>query len=178
VESLAEALKDKRLDIRRRAAEVLAALGWQPANAAQRLWFSLALGKAKEAAAVGTEAVEPLLAMLRSWDVDGRTTVAAVPGLIGDARAVRPLVELASDAEVAELAIQALQCILEGGAAAVTTDDLRPVAALKDKDVVQVRRRTSAHGGGIYLRNATEQIDCSSIKRLAKDALNSRGKKA
>jgi len=174
VEPLSEALRDKRLDIRRRAAEVLAALGWQPANAAQRLWFSLALGKVKEVAAVGTEAVEPLLAVLGSWDADGRTTLAAVLGLIGDARAVRPLVELASDAEVAELAIQALQRILERGAATVTTDDLRAVAALKDKDVVQVRRRTRSHGGFIYLRDAPERVDCSPVKRLAKEALLNR----
>jgi HEAT repeat protein len=178
VEPLSEALRDKRLDIRRRAAEVLAALGWQPANAAQRLWFSLAFGKAKEAAAVGTEAVEPLLAVLASWDAEGRTTVAAVLGLIGDARAVGPLVELARDAEVAELAIQGLQRILEGGAATVTTDDLRAVAALKDKDVVQVRRRTSSHGGFIYLRDAPERVDCSSVKRLAKEALMSRANEA
>ena len=84
VEPLAEALRDKRLDIRRRAAEVLAALGWQPATAVQRLWYCLALGKAKEAAAVGIEAVEPLLAGLGAWDADGRTTVATVLGLIRD----------------------------------------------------------------------------------------------
>lgn len=173
VEPLAEAHRDKRLDIRRRAAEVLAALGWQPATAVQRLWSCLALGKAKEAAAVGIEAVEPLLAGFGAWDADGRTTAATVLGLIGDPRAVRPSVEWARDAEVAESAIRALQRILEGGAARVTTDDLRAVATLTD--VVQVRRRTSSHGGFIYLRDAAEQVDCSSVKRLAKEALLSRG---
>lgn len=58
----------------------------------------------------------------------------------------------------------------------MTTDDLRAVAALKD--VVQARRRTGSHRGFIYLRAATERVDCSSVKRLANEALMSRGSKA
>ena len=58
----------------------------------------------------------------------------------------------------------------------MTPDDLRAVAALKD--VVQARRRTGSHGGFIYLHAATERVDCSSVKRLAKEALLNRANEA
>lgn len=167
------ALKDKRLDIRRGAAEVLAELGWQPTNVMHRVWFALALGKSKEAEAVGREAVLPLLMGLRSWDAVGRAQAAEVLGQLGDERAVEGLITRAGDVEVAATAIRALERLLDTCATQVATEELRAIAALGE--VMQMRRAAKPYNDFLYLRESPEVVDCTRVKRLAQQELRRRG---
>lgn len=173
VEPLLWALKDKRLDIRRGAAEVLAILGWQPANVMHHVWFALALGKSKEAAAMGREAVLPLLMGLHTWDAVGRAQAAEVLGQLGDERAVAPMVALAGDIEVAAIAVRALERLLDTCVARVATEELQAIAALGE--VMQMRRSTRHYDGFIALQEAPEVVDCTRVKLRARQELRRRG---
>jgi HEAT repeat protein len=172
-EPLLWALKDKRLDIRRGAAEVLAVLGWQPTSVTHRVWFALALGKSKEAEAMGKEAVLPLLMGLTSWDAVGRTQAAEVLGRLGDERAVEALVALTRDVEVAATAIQALASLLENCVTRMATEELRAIATLDE--VQQMRRSTRPYLDFIHLKEVPEAVDCDRVKQAAQQELLRRG---
>jgi hypothetical protein len=92
---------------------------------------------------------------------------------IGDVRAVKALVALTTDREVAETALHALQRILESNATGVDTEALHRVAALER--VVQSRRQFTSSGGIVYLQGATESIDCAHVRQLAWQELKRRG---
>jgi HEAT repeat protein len=173
VEPLLWALRDKRVDVRRGAAEVLAILGWQPTNVTHRVWFALALGKAKEAEAPGKGAVLPLLMALNSWDATGRMQAAEVLGQLGDVRAVEVLVTLAADVEVAAAAIHALERLLTTCVSEIATGELQAIVAL-DR-VMQIRRQTRSYEDFIALADVPEPVECARVQQLARQELRRRG---
>ena len=92
VEPLINTLQDSNESVRQEAVEALGKLGWQPGTDEQTAWYWIAKQDWEQCAALGTPAVEPLLAVLqasvyRSWYDDVLTTL----GEIGDERAVEPL---------------------------------------------------------------------------------------
>ncbi len=82
--------------IRKAAAAALDQLGWQPASDDQKAIHSVAAQDWEACAALGSSAVEPLIAVLESHRFETanpiREQAAEVLGRIGDARAVEPLV--------------------------------------------------------------------------------------
>jgi HEAT repeat protein len=97
VEPLVAALKDDDF-VRQAAAKALAELRWKPDGGEAAAWFwviNQGGNWAKKCLAIGTAAVEPLIAALK--DKGARGTAAGVLGEIGDPRAVEPLVAALKD---------------------------------------------------------------------------------
>jgi hypothetical protein len=99
-----------------------------------------------------------------------RRAAAHALGQIGDERAVKPILALATtDAECAETAIGVLQRILEHSASRLASEDLRAVAQLPQVD--------GWHYGVYECVDAKwkQQVDCSYVKQLARQELIGRG---
>jgi HEAT repeat protein len=173
LEPLLWALKDRRLDVRHGAAEVLAILGWQPANTMHRVWFALALGKSVEAKAVGAEAALSLLMVLNTWDAAGRIQIVETLGQLEDARAVEALVGLTGDVEVAASAIHALERLLATCAPQIATEQLHAIVALGQ--VMQRRRYANPYDGFVHLQEGADAVECARVKQLAQRELLRRG---
>ena len=92
VDGVFHALRASNWDVRQSAAEVLEMYGIDRLSPAQKAIYYVHTGKVFQAARLGQEAVDPLVAMLAEdeFSIAG-TRVAKVLGLIGDPRAVDPL---------------------------------------------------------------------------------------
>jgi HEAT repeat protein len=88
-EVIAAFLEDRNCRIRRAAADALTRLDWQPETTDTRVLFYLATENGAALAALGGEAVEPLIRRLKGGCDD--RIIAEALGSIGDARAVEPL---------------------------------------------------------------------------------------
>ena len=82
-----------------RAAQTLKSLGWRPQTEAEQICFFIALGEIKQLEIFGSEAVKPLLELLRTGTNDKKIAAVNVLGEIGDPAALKPLQSLLRDAD-------------------------------------------------------------------------------
>ena len=137
VEPLIAALKDGNSDVRKAAAEALGKIGWKPDKSEAGAHYLIAQGKWDECVKIGAPAVEPLIAALKGRDSDVRPAAGALAkigapavepliaalkdpnsdvrkaaagalGVIGDARAVRPLIAALEGSGMRQAAVNAL----------------------------------------------------------------------
>ncbi len=129
VEALIAALKDKDGDVRKKAAEALDKMGWQPKDTTEKAWFLVAFKKWSEAGRLGASAVTPLMAVLKDGEQRVRWVAAQTLGKIGEP-AVEPLIEeMKNNNEgVRKVAAKTLGWIKDARA----VDSL--IAGLKDRD--------------------------------------------
>jgi HEAT repeat protein len=137
VEPLIAALKDGDSDVRNAAAGALGKIGWKPDKSEAGAHYLIAQGKWDECVKIGAPAVEPLIAALKGRDSDVRPAAGALAkigapavepliaalkdpnsdvrkaaagalGVIGDARAVRPLIAALEGSGMRQAAVNAL----------------------------------------------------------------------
>jgi HEAT repeat protein len=130
MEPLVAALKDDSGGVRWRAANALESLGWSPANDTQKAWQLVALGKLEKAAALGTAAIDPLIACLRTSVYYKRMQAVEALSWISDARVLKPLIEALrdEDSNVRAKTVEALASLGDNRAVEPLTN------ALRDKD--------------------------------------------
>jgi HEAT repeat protein len=113
VAALVAALRNGHREVRKKAAEALDALGWQPASDAQRAEHAVAAQDWGKAVGLGAVAVAPLCRVLYDDAADIRYFAAGALGEIGDREAAEPVARLLSDGDAgvrraAENALKAL----------------------------------------------------------------------
>lgn len=79
--------------VRGYAAQALASAGWRPDSSEDEIWFMVALGHFAQAAAHGPTALPALEAALNAATSSSGVRVIEALGQLGDARAVRPLLQ-------------------------------------------------------------------------------------
>ncbi len=94
-----------------RAALALKAVGWQPKTNNEKIYFHLALGEIKRLSLFGSEAVKPIVEMLRTGPSEKKIPAVNVLGEIADVPALKALQGLLRDADpfVRTSAIYALE---------------------------------------------------------------------
>ncbi|MEK7685817.1 MAG: HEAT repeat domain-containing protein [Verrucomicrobiota bacterium] len=90
-------------------------------------------------------------------------------GLIGDRRAVKPLLRLTCTSEV----LSALSGVLDRSASVLATDELLAIANLRDLKTVQ-RNQVAYDDGIAYYNEVTVPLDCSRVTDLAQKELRRR----
>jgi len=110
IDSLIARLKDPDPNVRVLAAQILAALGWQPAEPEQEALLSVATGHYEKAVALGGVALDVLAEKLQSHDEWDRIMAAKSLGQLGVAAALESLVTALNDPsyKVREAATNAL----------------------------------------------------------------------
>ena len=107
-----------------------------------------------------------------------RKEAAQALGEIGDAQAVKPLINLIEDSShhtIVNAAVGALEKVLVRVAASVVSKDLQAAAALNDVSGIYYERGEGAAWVS-EARTATSWImDCSQVRRLARQELTHRG---
>jgi HEAT repeat protein len=89
-EGLVRALKQYgRPGIHLKVAKALDTLGWRPANSEDKVYHLLALREYDKLKGLGEDAVEPLIRILED---ENQPFIATTLGLIGDPRAVKPII--------------------------------------------------------------------------------------
>ena len=83
--------------MRWRAASALESLNWSPANDTQKALQLVALGKLEKAAQLGSAAIEPLIASLKTSVYYKRMQAVEALAWIGDAKVLKPLTEALKD---------------------------------------------------------------------------------
>lgn len=123
---------------RKKTAETLDKLGWQPGKDEAAVAYWIAKQNWTECVRLGTLAVEPLITALKDRDAQVRRFAAEALGKIGDARALAPLIAASRDQEkfirkVAAAALKNIEntCGVEPFIAALhdTASDVRQTAA-------------------------------------------------
>ena len=111
VDALVSKLFHGTSTIQWRAAQTLESLGWKPQTSMEQIRCFIAFGEIKKLTAFGSEAVKPLIELLRDSASDKKIAAANVLGEIGDAAAFKPLQNLFRDADpfVRVAAIYALE---------------------------------------------------------------------
>ena len=99
VEALVPKLFHGTATIQWRAAQTLISLGWKPKTTAEQIRYFIAIGEIKQLSAFGSEAVKPLIELLRDGTGDKKIAAANVLGEIGDATAFKPLQNSLHDAD-------------------------------------------------------------------------------
>lgn len=109
---------DPGFDFRKKAADVLDAIGWQPGNKTEAAIYHLARQDWDELLRLGKDAVEPLIFALKDRDPGIRTNAARTLSKIGDSKAVVPLINAMNDEEetVRGEVVTALGKIVDPGA--------------------------------------------------------------
>lgn len=97
VQALVDALQDPESDVRRQVAHALRHARWQPANTYEAAQFYIALLDWESCVALGADAVNRLIAMLNDRQASVRWNAVRALGLIGDHRAITPLITLTHD---------------------------------------------------------------------------------
>jgi HEAT repeat protein len=100
VEPLIAALEDRDRQVRRATAEALDRLDWEPSENTTGAVYWIVKQDWDQCVALGTLAVEPLIASLEAQDWHGRRAVVKALGKIGDARAVEPLIATLKDKDL------------------------------------------------------------------------------
>jgi len=123
-------------------------------------------------------ALAALMAALVDESYLARKEAAHALGEIGDAQAVKPLINLIEDSShhaIVKAAVGALEKVLVRVAASVVSKDLQAAAALSDVGEIYYERGEGAAWFSVA-RNATPWIvDCSQVRRLARQELTRRG---
>ena len=82
-------------------AQTLKALGWRPKTKTEEMNFCIALGDIKQLVNFGSDAVKPLLALLRTEASDKKVAAINVLGEIADPESFKPLQNALRDADCA-----------------------------------------------------------------------------
>lgn len=86
-------LRDADPTVRSRASHGLKQLGWQPDSDAERALQLMATGTLRQVAALGAEAIEPLVGLLRSGATDKHLEAVKALGEMDDRSVIKPLLE-------------------------------------------------------------------------------------
>jgi HEAT repeat protein/CheY-like chemotaxis protein len=86
-------LRDAEPSVRSRASQSLKQLGWQPDSDAERALHLMATGTLRQVAALGAEAIEPLVGLLRSGSTDKHLEAVKALGEMDDRNVIKPLLE-------------------------------------------------------------------------------------
>jgi len=175
--ALLKLLQDEEASVRRAAAQSLHGLGWRPGNDRERVLNALARKNEEEVLETGSGGVPALIEALREKDAAIRKLAARSLGALDDARAVKPLVQLTADRDVAAHAVDALSSLLKRRARETSEEALRAAAHVgKVSQVVGVGRQ------GVRLRGLrrassphTRVVDSAEVSRLARAELARRG---
>ncbi len=114
VEPLLTAFLGENLFVRNAADSALSRAGWWPGKDAKSAAYLAAKGNWDALVAIGEPAVEPLIGALQDQkhqDARGRQSAAMALGMIGDPRAVEPLLAALLKEDVRETAAEALERI-------------------------------------------------------------------
>lgn len=108
---LVRLLRDAEPAVRSRASMSLRQLGWEPDNDTERAFHLMATGTLRQVAALGADAIEPLVELLRNGPPDKQLEAVKVLGEMDDQKAVKPLMEaLQKSAPAARIAaLEALE---------------------------------------------------------------------
>jgi len=90
---LVHLLRDAEPSVRSRASMSLKQLGWQPDNDTERAFHLMATGTLRQVAALGGDAVEPLVEVLKNGTPDKQLEAVKVLGEMDDHKAIQPLLE-------------------------------------------------------------------------------------
>ena len=93
IKPLVALLADPDQNVRGAVSEVLEKLGWQPGEGPQRVHQVLATGKVGKVAAMGTEAVGPLIDLMRSGTPDKQLEAVKALSQMSDARVKTAMLE-------------------------------------------------------------------------------------
>ena len=92
-------LSNGSANIKWHVAQTLKALGWRPKTKTEEMNYCIALGDIKQLVNFGSEAVKPLLALLRSAPNDKKVAAINVLGEIADPESFKPLQNSLRDAD-------------------------------------------------------------------------------
>ncbi|HLZ55065.1 MAG TPA: HEAT repeat domain-containing protein [Verrucomicrobiae bacterium] len=90
---LVHLLRDAEPAVRSRASMSLRQLGWQPDNDTERAFHLMATGTLRQVAALGAEAIEPLVGLLRNGPPDKQLEAVKAMGEMDDRNIIKPLLE-------------------------------------------------------------------------------------
>jgi HEAT repeat protein len=90
---LVRLLRDAEPAVRSRASMSLKQLGWQPDNDTERAFHLMATGTLRQVAALGADAIEPLVQLLRNGPPDKQLEAVKALGELDDRKAIEPLLE-------------------------------------------------------------------------------------
>src|SRR5690348_10911563 len=90
---LVHLLRDAEPAVRSRASMSLRHLGWQPDNDTERAFHLMATGTLRQVAALGAEAIEPLVGLLRDGLPDKQLEAVKAMGEMDDRNIIKPLLE-------------------------------------------------------------------------------------
>ncbi len=90
---LVNLLRDAEPAVRSRASMSLRQLGWQPDNDTERAFHLMATGTLRQVAALGAEAIEPLVGLLRNGPPDKQLEAVKAMGEMDDRNVIQPLLE-------------------------------------------------------------------------------------
>lgn len=110
-----------------------------------------------------------------------RKEAARLLGDVGDARAVRPLINLIEESyhyAMARTAVQALEEVLGRAAASAISEDMQAAAILDDVQGIVYKRRQDTAWFSESRRPYSWAMDCSKVRTLAHRELIRRGQTA
>ena len=90
---LVRLLRDAEPAVRARVSQSLKQLGWQPDSNTERALQFMATGTLRQAAALGNEAIEPLVELLRNGPPDKQLEAVRTLGEMDDRNVIKPLLE-------------------------------------------------------------------------------------
>lgn len=90
---LVHLLRDAEPAVRTRASMSLKQLGWEPDNDTERAFHLMATGTLRQVAALGGDAIEPLVELLKNGSPDKQLEAVKALGEMDDRRAIKPLLE-------------------------------------------------------------------------------------
>jgi len=93
---LVRLLRDSEPTVRSRASQSLKQLGWQPDSDTERALHLMATGTLRQVAALGTEAIGPLVELLRNGPTDKHLEAVKALGEMDDRNVIKPLLEALS----------------------------------------------------------------------------------
>jgi HEAT repeat protein len=174
---LVQALANRDRRVRGAAAEALDTLGWKPATNRLEALYAMAQGRLDQAGRLGPDAREALLVALVDSEPGLRQQAVKVLSECGDPGMVKELVRLTRDGAVAEHAAEALTALLRRGARLASEEALAAAARIGSVARFTPTIRPMAAQGrgarrGIVLKRV---VDCSEIRRLAREELLRRG---
>jgi HEAT repeat protein len=117
--AILEALKDEHAEVRRKAAEALERLKYQPKNEAERVRVLLGKGNWYDLGELGEDAVEPLVDALKWGDSNVRSFVVMALSQIGGERSLEVFSRLLQKDEDSNVKLNALLALKAAGSKAI-----------------------------------------------------------
>ena len=140
-------LRDVEPVVRSRASQSLKQLGWQPDSDAERALHLMATGSLRQVAALGPEAIEPLVGLLRSSATDKHLEAVKALGEMDDRSVIKPLLEaLRKNAPAVRIAaLEALERFADSSAFDDTKHLLRDRNSSVRAAALEVAARCDSH---------------------------------